>query len=68
MATIAFFDRVLARFGAPAEALMDQGREFLGSFEALCTKALIGHRTTSRDHPEADCLAEPVVQTVKRGL
>ena len=48
--------------------LTDQGREFLGAFEALCTKALIDHRTTSRDHPEADGLAERVVQTVKRGL
>ena len=48
--------------------LTDQGKEFLGSFEELCTKALIDHRTTSRDHPEADGLAERVVQTVKRGL
>jgi hypothetical protein len=68
LAAMAFFDRVLARFGAPAEVLTDQGREFLGSFEALYTKALIDHRTTSRDHPEADGLAERVVQIVKRGL
>jgi hypothetical protein len=27
----------------------------------LCDKALIDHRTTSRDHPEADGLAERVV-------
>ena len=47
---MAFFDRVLARFGAPAEVLTDQGREFLGSFEALCTRVLIDHCTTSRDH------------------
>ena len=31
-------------------------------------QALIDHCTTSRDHPEADGLAEKVVQTVKRGL
>ena len=68
LAAMAFLDRVLARFGAPAEVLTDQGREFLGAFEALCTKALIDHRTTSRDHPEADGLAERVIQTVKRGL
>jgi hypothetical protein len=68
LAAVTFLDRVLARFGAPAEVLRDQGREFLGSFEALCIKALIDHRTTSRDHPEADGLAEQVVQTVKRGL
>jgi len=34
----------------------------------LCDKALIDHRTTSRDHPVVDGLAEHVVQTVKRAL
>ena len=29
---------------------------------------MIDHRTTSRDHPEADGLAERVVQIVKHGL
>jgi hypothetical protein len=29
---------------------------------------MIDHRTTSRDHPEVDGLAEYMVQTVKRGL
>ena len=60
-AAAAFLDRVLARFGAPTEVTTDQGREFLGSFEELCMQALIDHRTTSRDHPEADGLAERVV-------
>ena len=59
---------MLARFGAPAELLTDQGRKFLGAFEELCTKALIDHRTISRNHPEADGLAERVVQTTKHGL
>ena len=54
-------DRVLACFGASAEVLTNQGREFLGAFEELCTKTLIDHRTTSRDHPHADGLAERVV-------
>ena len=48
--------------------MTDQEREFLGIFEELYIKALIGHRTTSRDHPEADGLAERVVQITKRGL
>ena len=48
--------------------LTDQGREFLGAFEDLCTKALIDHCTTSRNHLEADGLDERVVQTTKRGL
>jgi hypothetical protein len=68
LAAVAFLDRVLAHFGAPTEVLTDQGREFLGVFEELCTKALIDHRTTSRDHPEAYGLAERVVQTTKHGL
>jgi hypothetical protein len=29
---------------------------------------MIDYCTTSRDHPEADGLAERMVQTVKRGL
>ena len=53
-----FLNHVLAHFRAPAGVLTDQGREFLGIFEELCTKALINHYTTSRDHPEADGLAE----------
>jgi transposase-like protein len=67
-AAYSFLDRVLSRFGAPAEVLTDQGREFLGEFQTLCEQAMIDHRTTSRDHPEADGLAERMVQTVKRGL
>jgi hypothetical protein len=67
-AAYSFLDCVLSRFGAPAEVLTDQGREFLGEFQMLCEQAMIDHRTTSRDHPEADGLAECMVQTVKRGL
>jgi hypothetical protein len=67
-AAYSFLDRVLSRFGAPVEVLTDQGREFLGEFQTLCEQAMIGHRTTSRDHPKADGLAERMVQTVKKGL
>jgi len=56
----AFLDRVLSHFGAPVEVLTDQGTEFQGEFQVLCDKVLIDHRTTSRDHPEADGLAECV--------
>ncbi|OAE20886.1 hypothetical protein AXG93_3256s1330 [Marchantia polymorpha subsp. ruderalis] len=59
---------VLSHFGAPIESLTDQGTEFKGEFQVLCDKALIDHRTTLRDHPEADDLAERVVQTVKKAL
>jgi hypothetical protein len=61
-------DRVLSHFGAPAEVLTDQGTEFQGEFQVLCDKVLINHRTTSRDHPEVDGLAERVVQTMKKAL
>jgi transposase-like protein len=64
----AFLDRVLSHFRAPAEVLTDQGIEFQGEFQVLCDKALIDHRTMSQDHPEADGLAEHVVQTMKRAL
>lgn len=67
-AAYALLDRILSRFGAPAEVLTDQGWEFQGEFQALCEHAFIDHRTTSRDHPEADGLAERMMQTVKRGL
>jgi hypothetical protein len=67
-AAYSFLDCVLSRFGAPAEVLTDQEREFLGEFHTLCEQAMIDHRTTSRDHPEANGLAECMVQTVKRGL
>jgi len=64
----AFLDRVLSHFGAPTEVLTDQGTEFQGEFQVLCDKALINHRTMSRDHPKVDGLTEHVVQTVKRAL
>jgi transposase InsO family protein len=67
-AAYSFLDHVLSRFGAPAEVLTNQGREFLGEFQALYEQAMIDHCTTSRDHPKADGLAERMVQTVKRGL
>ncbi|OAE21043.1 hypothetical protein AXG93_606s1290 [Marchantia polymorpha subsp. ruderalis] len=62
-----FLDRVLSHFFAP-EVLIDQGIELQGEFQVLCDKALIDHRTISRDHAEADGLAERVVQTVKKAL
>ena len=61
LAAATFLDCMLARFGAPAKVLTDQGRKFLSALEELCTEALIDHHTTSRDHPEADGLAVRVV-------
>ena len=64
----AFLHRVLTMFGAPAEVLTDQGTEFEGEFQALLEECLIDHRRTSRDHPQADGLAERCVQSVKLAL
>lgn len=64
----AFLANVVSRFGAPAEVLTDQGGEFLGAFSDLCTKYFIDHRTTSRQHPEGNGLAERMVQSIKKGL
>jgi hypothetical protein len=64
----AFLQQVLSRFGACAECLTDQGSEFRGEFQDLLDHALIDHRRTSRDHPQADGLAKRMVQTCKKGL
>jgi hypothetical protein len=64
----AFLHHVLSQFGACVECLTDQGAEFRGEFQDLLDQALIDHRRTSRDHPQADGLAERMVQTVKKAL
>ncbi|GAQ93509.1 hypothetical protein KFL_015960010, partial [Klebsormidium nitens] len=66
--TAAALKRVLTMFGAPAEVLTDQGDEFLGEFDELLTRLMIDHRRTSRGHPQADGLAERMVQTIKKAL
>lgn len=62
------FLQVCTHFGAPAEVLTDQGQEFQGEFDTLCKELLIDHRETSRDHPQADGLAERMVQTTKQAV
>jgi len=64
----AVLQQVLSRFGVCAECLTDQGLEFKGEFEDLLGHALIDHRRTSRDHPQADGLVERMVQTCKKRL
>jgi transposase InsO family protein len=59
---------MLCRYGAPAEVLTDQGKEFQSEFAKLLTKLLIDHRLTARDHPQSDGLAERMVPTVKEAL
>ena len=64
----AFLHNVIGRFGAMAECVTDQGREFLGEFQTLLARCLIDHRMTSANHPQSDGLSERLVQVVKRGL
>jgi transposase InsO family protein len=64
----AFLQHVLGRFGACAETVTDRGSEFMGEFHALLQQALIDHRMTSANHPQADGLSERAVQTVKKAL
>ena len=66
--TAAAFAQVLCRFGAPAEVVTDGGGEFAGEFDQLLTSCFIDHRVTSPHHPQANGLAERIVQVVKRGL
>uniref|UniRef100_A0A7I4F635 Integrase catalytic domain-containing protein n=2 Tax=Physcomitrium patens TaxID=3218 RepID=A0A7I4F635_PHYPA len=65
---MAFFDQVLARFKAFGEVLIDQGRKFFRSFEALYTKALIDHCTMSKNHLKTNGLIERIIQTIKRHI
>jgi len=63
-----FMDRVIGRFGAPAEVVTDRGGEFEKEFSDLLQRCMIDHRFTSPEHPQADGLAERIVQTCKRAL
>ena len=48
--------------------LTDQGTKFRGEFQEMLDEALIDHRRTSRDHPQADGLTKRLVQTLKVAL
>ena len=63
-----FLHLVLSRFGACAEVVTDQGREFKGVFHQLLLSCKIRHRNTAAYHPRANGLTERAVQTIKRGL
>jgi transposase InsO family protein len=67
-ATYAFLHNILARFGAPAEVVTDQGGEWEREFHRLLTEAMGDHRITSAKHPSSNGLAERVVQTLKQAL
>ena len=64
----AFLANVLGRFGACAEVVTDQGKEWLGEFHELMEASKIDHRTTSPYHPQANGMTERAVQTIKRAI
>ena len=66
--TTAAATEVLCRFGAPAELVTDGGGEWGGAFTELLSSCFVDHRITSPMHPQANGLAERVVQVVKKAL
>lgn len=64
----AFLHSVLARFGAPAEVVSDNGGEWKGCFHDLLVHHFIDHRYISPNHSQSNGLVERCVQTVKRCL
>ncbi len=42
-ATYVFLDQMLSQYRAPIEALIDQGMDFQGEFQALCKQSLIDY-------------------------
>lgn len=57
-------ETVLCRFDSCAEVITDGGTEFAGEFDDVLKMALIDHRRTAPNHPQADGLAERAVQTI----
>ena len=63
-----FLHGVLARYGACAEVVTDGGGEFKDEFDELLVKAMVDHRVTSPNHPQANGLSERMVKTIKKGI
>ena len=63
-----FLEQILSRFGVPGFVLTDQGTEFQGEFQNLLTQQNITHWIAAKENPQADGLAERMVQALKRSL
>ena len=66
--TLAFRERVLARFGRPVEVTSDNGVEYKAEFHELCLDLGNDHRLITPGYPEANGLAERIVQVLKKVL
>ena len=62
--TLAFRERFVARFGRLVEVTRDNGAEYKAEFHPLCFDLGIDHRLITPGHPEANGLAERIVQVV----
>ena len=65
----AFLHNVIARYGACAEVVHDNGTEWTGeAFQQMLLDALIDPRSTSANHPQANGMSERCVKTIKTAL
>ena len=64
----AFRTHIYGMFGSSAEVVTDGGTEFLAEFDELLESLLIDHRHSSSYHPQANGMAERIVQVVKKSL
>ena len=58
----------MSRYGVLGVVLTDQDTKFQGKFHSLLAEQEITHRIISRENPQADGLAEIMVQTLKQSL
>eukprot|EP00873_Tetraselmis_striata_P014606 jgi/Tetstr1/434870/TSEL_002584.t1 len=64
----AFHERVLARYGAPVEVVTDNGTEYQGAFREQLERHGIQPVDIPPGHPQANGMAERIVQVVKVAL
>ena len=54
--------------GHQPKSSLTKAQKFKGEFQTLLSEHFIDHRLASREHPQADGLAEHMVQTMKQRL
>eukprot|EP00873_Tetraselmis_striata_P042211 jgi/Tetstr1/462475/TSEL_007470.t2 len=64
----AFHERVLARYGAPAEVVTDNGTEYQGAFRKQLERHGIQPVDIPPGHPQDNGMAERIVQVLKVAL
>ena len=64
----AFYERVLARYGAPVEVVSDNGSEYQGAFREQLLQNGIQPVYIPPGHPQSNGMAERIVQVLKKAL